>query len=90
VFAVARDEQRAPSLASRAEAAFGDGNVRAAAAVLSQAPGMLWRSADRVLRGARSADTDALLAQFERTAPQYPGASCCRFASISRRGVRDA
>jgi hypothetical protein len=92
VFAVARDEQRVPSLASRAEAAFGDGNVRAAAAVLSQAPGMLWRSADRVLRGARSADTDALLAQFERTAPQVSGRvllSVREHLATRRSGTRD-
>jgi hypothetical protein len=73
VFAVARGEQPAPSLAARAEAAFADGNVQAAATVLAQAPGLLWRSADRLLRGARPADTDALLAQFERTAPQVSG-----------------
>jgi hypothetical protein len=92
VFAVARDEQRVPSLASRTEAAFADGNVRAAAAVLIQAPGMLWRSADRVLRSARAADTDALLAQFERTAPQVSGRvllSVREHLATRRSGTRD-
>lgn len=92
VFAVARGEQRAPSLASRSEAAFGDGNVRAAAAVLAQAPGMLWRSADRLLRGARPADTDALLAHFERTAPEVSGRvllSLREHLATRRSGARD-
>jgi hypothetical protein len=97
VFAVARGEQRAPSLAARAEAAFGDGNVRAAAAVLAQAPGLLWRSADRLLRsahpdGARPADIDALLAQFERTAPEVSGRvllSVREHLATRRSGTRD-
>jgi hypothetical protein len=52
VFAVARGEKRVPSMASRVEAAFGAGDARAAAAMLSDAPGMFFRSADRLLRTA--------------------------------------
>jgi hypothetical protein len=52
VFAVARGEQAAPSLAAQAEAAFSDGDVTRAVRRLAIAPGMLWRAADRVLRAA--------------------------------------
>jgi len=50
VFAVARGERRAPSLAGRAEAAIRTGAIGSAASVLSAAPGLLLRSADRLLR----------------------------------------
>ncbi|MDP9794099.1 hypothetical protein J2S43_002611 [Catenuloplanes nepalensis] len=52
VFAVARGERRVPSPAGRAEAAFRTGDVGAAASALSTAPGLLLRSADRLLRSA--------------------------------------
>ncbi|GAA2522856.1 hypothetical protein [Pilimelia columellifera] len=50
VFAVARGERRVPGFAGRAEAALRAGNVASAASVLSNAPGLLLRSADRLLR----------------------------------------
>ncbi|MFC4039540.1 hypothetical protein ACFO1B_14005 [Dactylosporangium siamense] len=50
VFAVARGERRVRNLAGRAEAAIGAGAVGTAASVLSAAPGLLLRSADRLLR----------------------------------------
>ncbi|WBB80065.1 hypothetical protein O7606_01305 [Micromonospora sp. WMMD882] len=50
VFAVARGERRAPGLAGRAEAAIRAGAVGTAASALSAAPGLLLRSADRLLR----------------------------------------
>ncbi|WDZ84280.1 hypothetical protein [Micromonospora cathayae] len=56
VFAVARGERRAPSLAGRAEAAIRAGAVGPAASVLSAAPGLLLRSADRLLRLAPAAE----------------------------------
>ncbi|WP_405097259.1 hypothetical protein [Micromonospora sp. NBC_01412] len=59
VFAVARGERRVPNLAGRAEAAIRAGAIGPAASVLSAAPGLLLRSADRLLR---------LASQSERTA----------------------
>ncbi|HWS35410.1 MAG TPA: hypothetical protein VN408_22065 [Actinoplanes sp.] len=50
VFAVARGEKTVPSLAGRAEQAFRDGAVDRAARVLAASPGLLLRSADRLLR----------------------------------------
>ncbi|MEU7980897.1 hypothetical protein AB0B63_20480 [Micromonospora sp. NPDC049081] len=50
VFTVARGERRVPNLAGRAEAAIRAGAVGPAASVLSAAPGLLLRSADRLLR----------------------------------------
>jgi hypothetical protein len=52
VFAVARGELAAPSLAAQVEAAFADGDISRAVGRLAIAPGMLWRAADRVLRAA--------------------------------------
>ncbi|XTZ14614.1 hypothetical protein ACQSSU_24505 [Micromonospora echinospora] len=56
VFTVARGEQRVPNLAGRAEAAIRSGAVAPAASVLSAAPGLLLRSADRLLRLAPAAE----------------------------------
>jgi hypothetical protein len=56
VFAVARGERRAPNLAGRAEAAIRDGAIGPAASVLSAAPGLLLRSADRLLRLASASE----------------------------------
>ena len=56
VFAVARGEERFPSLASRAEQAFREGETARAARRLADAPGLLFRSLDRLLRGATAAD----------------------------------
>lgn len=57
VFAVARGDRKAPqSIASRAEAAFKQGDIAAAASTLVSAPGLLMRSLDRLLRQADSAE----------------------------------
>jgi hypothetical protein len=56
VFAVARGERRVPNLAGRAEAAIRAGAVGPAASVLSAAPGLLLRSADRLLRLASASE----------------------------------
>ncbi|MFB9235501.1 hypothetical protein ACFFWC_08115 [Plantactinospora siamensis] len=61
VFAVARGERRVPGLAGRAEAAIRAGAVGRAASVLSAAPGLLVRSADRLLRLAPAADRAAVV-----------------------------
>ncbi|MBF9131245.1 hypothetical protein I0C86_20100 [Plantactinospora sp. S1510] len=50
VFAVARGDRRGHGLAGRAEAAIRAGAIGPAASVLSAAPGLLLRSADRLLR----------------------------------------
>lgn len=68
VFAVARGERRVPNLAGRAEAAVRAGAIGSAASVLSAAPGLLLRSADRLLRLAppaeRSTVVDAVTGAF--------------------------
>ena len=61
VFAVARRERRVPTLAGRAEAALRAGRVGHAASVLSAAPGLLLRSADRLLRQASPAERGTVL-----------------------------
>ncbi|MFI5842477.1 hypothetical protein ACIA8K_22495 [Catenuloplanes sp. NPDC051500] len=61
VFEVARGERRVPSLAGRAEAAIRDGAVGRAATVLSAAPGLLLRSADRLLRQAPAAERSTVV-----------------------------
>jgi len=56
VFAVARGDRRVRSLAGRVETALAAGDVRAAVRGLSVAPGLLFRSVDRLLRAATGAD----------------------------------
>ncbi|MEU6074821.1 hypothetical protein [Micromonospora sp. NPDC047074] len=56
VFAVARGERRVRNLAGRAEAAIRAGAIGPAAAALSAAPGLLLRSADRLLRLASASE----------------------------------
>ncbi len=61
VFAVARGERAARSLAGRVDLALAAGDVEAAIAVLANAPGMLVRSVDRLARaGAGEALADAV------------------------------
>jgi hypothetical protein len=52
VFAVARGEREARSMAGKVELAFATGNVPLATQRLATAPGMLVRSLDRILRSA--------------------------------------
>lgn len=74
VFAVAREEKTALSLASRVESAFAGGDVTAAVAELRAAPGMLFRALDRLLRTARtSGDHDAVLEAVAATAGRVSG-----------------
>ncbi|GIF63397.1 hypothetical protein Ais01nite_14320 [Asanoa ishikariensis] len=56
VFTVARGERKVRSLAGRAEAAVRAGSIGPAATVLSGSPGLLLRSADRLLRLASPAE----------------------------------
>ncbi|ROO88870.1 hypothetical protein EDD29_6554 [Actinocorallia herbida] len=81
VFAVARGDKRATSLAGRVEAAFAADDVPGALAVLSTAPGMLFRALDRLVRTAASADlvggegamVDAVVAAVAEAAPRVSG-----------------
>ncbi|KAB2368202.1 TerD family protein [Actinomadura montaniterrae] len=69
VFAVARGEKAARSFAGRVEVLVGAGDVAGAARLLSSAPGMLFRSADRLLRTAESdRDRDAVFEALEAAA----------------------
>ncbi|MFC6017614.1 hypothetical protein ACFP2T_15530 [Plantactinospora solaniradicis] len=61
VFAVARGERRVRNLAGRAEAAIRTGAIGPAASVLSAAPGLLLRSADRLLRLASASERTVVL-----------------------------
>jgi hypothetical protein len=61
VFAVARGERRVPDLAGRAEAKIRAGAVGSAASVLSAAPGLLLRSADRLLRQASASQRTTVI-----------------------------
>ncbi len=61
VFAVARGERPVRNLAGRAEEAIRAGEIGPAAAVLSAAPGLLLRSADRLLRRASPAERIAVV-----------------------------
>ncbi|MET9231941.1 DUF3322 domain-containing protein [Lentzea sp. NPDC003310] len=62
VFAVARKEKVARSFAGQVELAFADGDADRAARVLANAPGLLLRALDRLLRAGAS-DLDALVAK---------------------------
>lgn len=62
VFEVARGERRVRNLAGRAEAAFREGSIGSAAHVLSGAPGLLLRSADRLLRLAPESERAGVVA----------------------------
>lgn len=79
VFAVARGDKKALSLAQRADLALAR-DVSQGARLLATAPGMLWRAADYLLRvaqataaGGSSADPGEVLACFAATAPQVSG-----------------
>lgn len=72
-FAVARGEYPARTLMSRAEEAFANGNVVAAANWLTISPGLLWRNADRLLRTAHPADVARITGFFAATAPSVSG-----------------
>ncbi|KXK60313.1 hypothetical protein AWW66_19535 [Micromonospora rosaria] len=61
VFTVARGERRVRTLAGRAEAAIRTGAVGSATSVLAAAPGLLLRSADRLLRLASATEQRVVL-----------------------------
>ncbi|WP_093607595.1 hypothetical protein [Streptomyces indicus] len=74
VFAVARGEEKVPSLAGRTEALLAEGDVAGAAQLLTSAPGVLLRSVDRLLRLARTdEEREAVLAAVGQAAPKAAG-----------------
>ncbi|MFD4538056.1 hypothetical protein ACFWNL_37165 [Kitasatospora sp. NPDC058397] len=74
VFAVARGEVAARSLTSRVEELLGAGDVTGAVRLLATAPGMLFRSLDRLLRAGRTPEErDTVVAAVEQAAPQVSG-----------------
>ncbi|SEG36758.1 hypothetical protein SAMN02982929_01861 [Saccharopolyspora kobensis] len=75
VFAVARGQRTAKSLTGRAELAFAAGDVPAAVAVLSEAPGLFMRSLDRLLR--QSAEPDAVLDAMAKVLGTVSGRVLC-------------
>lgn len=72
VFAVARDEKKAPSVAARFEARLASGDVAGAARVAAGAPGTLFRSLDRLLRLAPDSQ-EAVLDTAESVAGRVSG-----------------
>jgi hypothetical protein len=74
VFAVARGQEQAPSLAAQADAHLGAGQAGRAAAVLARAPGMLFRSLDHLLRIADDGPQQAqIVAAAAKAAPGVSG-----------------
>ncbi|MCA2219094.1 hypothetical protein [Jidongwangia harbinensis] len=77
VFAVARGERRVRNLAGRAEEALRAGAVGPAASVLSAAPGMLLRSADRLLRLAPAEERATVVAAVHGALGSASGRVLC-------------
>ncbi|MBW8485643.1 hypothetical protein [Actinomadura parmotrematis] len=74
VFEVARGERDAPSFAGRLERRMAGRDVVGAAGLLAAAPGLLFRSLDRLLRDAlTTAERDAVLDAAERAAGRVSG-----------------
>ena len=73
VFAAARGGHRPRSLNARVEQSLAAGDITAAAGRLAAAPGMLWRSADRVIRAAGPGDQAAVIAALQAAAPHTAG-----------------
>ncbi|WP_344267992.1 TerD family protein [Actinomadura napierensis] len=73
VFAIARREKTARSFAGRVEMLVGEGDVAGAARLLGGAPGMLFRSADRLLRLTSGDERDAVFEAIEAAASGVSG-----------------
>lgn len=73
VFAVARGEQKVLTLAARVEEAFRSGDPTAVLSLLSQAPGMLFRSVDRLARTIPDSESGAFLRTVENVTPRVSG-----------------
>ncbi|UJW28853.1 hypothetical protein L3Q67_26825 [Saccharothrix sp. AJ9571] len=77
VFAVARGERTVRSLSARAELAFARDDVAGAAKILTDAPGMLMRSLDRLLRQADASARDAVFAAMTQVLGKVSGRVLC-------------
>jgi stress response protein SCP2 len=73
VFQVARREKRAPSITSMAETSFATGRTTMAARRLAHAPGLYFRSLDRLLRNADPAAVEVITSLAVEIAPQVSG-----------------
>lgn len=74
VFAVARGERKAPSFARRIEEMLAAGDVAGTARMLEGAAGLLYRSADRLLRTAAAGDArTSVVGSLERAAQKVSG-----------------
>lgn len=69
VFAVARGEATAPTLAARIEAAFASGELDETLDALSVSPGLLVRNADRTLRSFSERGLDPVIGAIEQALP---------------------
>jgi hypothetical protein len=89
VFDVARGDRPVVSLAGRAELAFARGDIAGAADVLTDAPGMLMRSLDRLLRQADQ--PAAVLDAMARVLGAVSGRVLCSVREhLANRGEPDA
>jgi hypothetical protein len=77
VFAVARGDKKVRSLASRVEHAFTEQGTVQAAAVLTNAPGLMLRSVDRLLRETVSHEFDAVFDAVESVLGSVSGRVLC-------------
>ncbi|ANZ37887.1 hypothetical protein BBK82_19310 [Lentzea guizhouensis] len=77
VFAVARGNKVVRSFAGRTELAFQDDDIRRATEVLSQAPGMLIRQTDRLLRTASEKDVQFVVDAVRDAVPAVSGRVLC-------------
>lgn len=74
VFAVARGEKAARSVDGRVEELLAMSDITGAVELLKSAPGKLFRSLDRLLRGALTQDErDAVVAAAEQVVPEVSG-----------------
>jgi hypothetical protein len=80
VFAVARGEKKVLSLAGRVDIVLYRGDVAEAASLLATVPGLLWRSADYLLRVVQASavrdqpvNASDILEHFAATAPRVSG-----------------
>ncbi|SDY10862.1 hypothetical protein SAMN05421504_104530 [Amycolatopsis xylanica] len=77
VFAVARGERTVRTLAGRAEEAMRSGDVGKTARILTDAPGLLVRSLDRLLRTATPSEVDTVLDALESVIGSVSGRVLC-------------
>jgi stress response protein SCP2 len=73
VFAVARGDKTVRSFAAKVELAFTGGKVAEAISMLAKAPGMLFRSLDRIIRAASEQEVATLLEAVKAVIPKISG-----------------